>query len=82
MKKVIDVPKRKTTGAAVKPSAKVAIHKMPTGVRGLDEIVGGSPYGATTIAGSSGERQPSELDLAGAKHQGELIGQTAKKLCA
>ncbi len=48
----------------------------------LDEIVGGSPYGATTIAGSSGERQPSELDLAGAKHQGELIGQTAKKLCA
>jgi NAD(P)H dehydrogenase (quinone) len=48
----------------------------------LDEIVGGSPYGATTIPGSSGERQPSELDLAGAMHQGELMAQTAKKLCA
>src|SRR6201996_5568456 len=46
----------------------------------LDEIVGGSPYGATTIAGSAGQRAPSELDLAGARHQGELIGQTAKKL--
>ncbi len=46
----------------------------------LDEIVGGSPYGATTIAGGSGARQPSELDLAGARHQGELIAMTAKKL--
>jgi NAD(P)H dehydrogenase (quinone) len=46
----------------------------------LDEIVGGSPYGATTVAGSAGQRQPSALDLAGARHQGELIGQTAKKL--
>jgi NAD(P)H dehydrogenase (quinone) len=46
----------------------------------LDEIVGGSPYGATTVAGSSGQRQPSALDLAGARHQGELIAQTAKKL--
>jgi NAD(P)H dehydrogenase (quinone) len=46
----------------------------------LDEIVGGSPYGATTVAGSSGQRQPSALDLAGARHQGQLIGETAKKL--
>jgi NAD(P)H dehydrogenase (quinone) len=46
----------------------------------LDEIVGGSPYGATTVAGGAGQRQPSALDLAGAKHQGELIAQTAKKL--
>jgi NAD(P)H dehydrogenase (quinone) len=46
----------------------------------LDEIVGGSPYGATTIAGATGARQPSELDLAGARHQGELIAMTAKKL--
>ncbi len=46
----------------------------------LDEIVGGSPYGATTIAGGTGARQPSELDLAGARHQGELIAVTAKKL--
>jgi NAD(P)H dehydrogenase (quinone) len=46
----------------------------------LDEIVGGSPYGATTVAGSAGQRQPSALDLAGAHHQGKLIAETAKKL--
>ncbi len=46
----------------------------------LDEIVGGSPYGATTIAGGQGQRQPSEIDLAGARHQGRLIAETAKKL--
>jgi len=46
----------------------------------LDEIVGGSPYGASTIAGGKGERQPSELDLGGARHQGELIAKTAVKL--
>ena len=48
----------------------------------LDEIVGGSPYGATTIAGGKGERQPSAIELAGAKHQGTLIAQTAIKLSA
>ncbi|NNG21411.1 NAD(P)H:quinone oxidoreductase [Telluria aromaticivorans] len=46
----------------------------------LDEIVGGSPYGASTIAGGKGERQPSELELGGARHQGELIARTANKL--
>lgn len=46
----------------------------------LDEIVGGSPYGATTIAGGQGQRQPSEKDLGGARHQGELIAKTANKL--
>lgn len=46
----------------------------------LDEIVGGSPYGATTIAGSQGERQPSGIELEGAHHQGRLIAQTANKL--
>jgi NAD(P)H dehydrogenase (quinone) len=46
----------------------------------LDEIVGGSPYGATTIAGGAGQRQPSALDLAGAQHQGKLIAETASKL--
>jgi NAD(P)H dehydrogenase (quinone) len=46
----------------------------------MDEIVGGSPYGATTVAGTTGQRQPSALDLAGARHQGELIAQTTKKL--
>jgi NAD(P)H dehydrogenase (quinone) len=46
----------------------------------LDEIVGGSPYGATTIAGTSGQRQPSAIELSGAQHQGKLIAETAKKL--
>lgn len=46
----------------------------------LDEIVGGSPYGATTIAGGQGQRQPSQIDLDGARFQGRLIAETANKL--
>lgn len=46
----------------------------------LDEIVGGSPYGATTIAGGKGERQPSSIELEGARHQGRLIAETATQL--
>ncbi|MGV2292269.1 NAD(P)H:quinone oxidoreductase [Trinickia sp. YCB016] len=46
----------------------------------IDEIVGGSPYGATTVAGTQGQRQPSAIDLEGARHQGELIAKTANKL--
>jgi NAD(P)H dehydrogenase (quinone) len=46
----------------------------------LEEIVGGAPYGATTIAGGQGQRQPSKLELDGARHQGELIAKTAAKL--
>jgi NAD(P)H dehydrogenase (quinone) len=46
----------------------------------LDEIVGGSPYGATTIAGAQGQRQPSVIELDGARHQGKLIAETANKL--
>ena len=46
----------------------------------LDEITGGSPYGATTIAGGTGQRQPSENELVGARYQGRRIAETAKKL--
>ncbi len=46
----------------------------------LDEITGGSPYGATTIAGSQGQRQPSATELEGAHFQGRLIAETATKL--
>lgn len=46
----------------------------------LDEIVGGSPYGATTIAGGQGQRQPSAIELEGARFQGRLIAETANKL--
>jgi NAD(P)H dehydrogenase (quinone) len=46
----------------------------------LDEIVGGSPYGASTIAGGKGERQPSEKDLAGARYQGKRVAEIAARL--
>lgn len=46
----------------------------------LDEIVGGSPYGASTIAGGQGQRQPTEIELDGARHQGMLAAKTANKL--
>ncbi|WP_454818435.1 NAD(P)H:quinone oxidoreductase [Labrys neptuniae] len=46
----------------------------------LKEIVGGAPYGATTVAGSDGSRQPSEIELQGARHQGEIVARTAAKL--
>jgi NAD(P)H dehydrogenase (quinone) len=48
----------------------------------LEEITGGSPYGATTLTGAKGERQPSENELAGARYQGRTIAETAKKLAA
>ena len=50
------------------------------GQMSIDEIVGGAPYGATTVAGGDGSRQPTEIDLAGARHQGELVAKTAAKL--
>jgi len=48
----------------------------------LDEIVGCSPYGASTIAGMSGERWPSKAELDGARYQGKYVAETAKKLFA
>ena len=46
----------------------------------LDEITGGSPYGATTITGGDGSRWPSENELDGARWQGRYVAETAKKL--
>ena len=46
----------------------------------IDEITGGSPYGASTIAGGKGERMPSENELAGARYQGRHVAAIAKKL--
>jgi len=48
----------------------------------VDEITGGSPYGASTIAGGKGERMPSENELAAAKFQGRHVAEIAKKLSA
>lgn len=47
---------------------------------GLDEIKGGSPYGATTIAGGQGERQPSEQEKGMAQFQGKHVAEIARKL--
>jgi NAD(P)H dehydrogenase (quinone) len=46
----------------------------------LSEVTGGSPYGATTIAGTDGGRKPSENELAGARYHGRTIAETANKL--
>lgn len=48
----------------------------------VDEVVGGAPYGATTIAGGDGKRQPSQIELDGARHQGETVARVAAKLAA
>jgi NAD(P)H dehydrogenase (quinone) len=46
----------------------------------IDEITGGSPYGASTIAGGEGERMPSENELAAARFQGRHVAAIAAKL--
>lgn len=46
----------------------------------IDEITGGSPYGASTIAGGQGERNPSENELAAARYQGKHVASIASKL--
>ena len=46
----------------------------------MDEITGGSPYGATTIAGPTGERQPSDNELDAARFQGNHVAEIARKL--
>jgi NAD(P)H dehydrogenase (quinone) len=46
----------------------------------MDEITGGSPCGASTIAGARGERMPSENELAAARYQGNHVAQIAAKL--
>lgn len=46
----------------------------------MDEITGGTPYGATTLAGADGSRQPSENELAIARFQGKHVAEIAQKL--
>ena len=47
---------------------------------GHAEVVGGAPYGATTIAGGQGQRQPSEAELEGARYQGRRVAEVAAKV--
>ena len=46
----------------------------------LDEVTGGAPYGATTITGGDGSRQPSQTELDGARYQGRRVAEVAAKL--
>ncbi len=52
------------------------------GQMGHAEVMGGSPYGATTISGGDGSRQPSAIELEGARFQGKHVAQIAGKLAA
>jgi NAD(P)H dehydrogenase (quinone) len=48
----------------------------------MTEITGGSPYGASTLAGTDGKRQPSENELKLARFQGKRVAEIAAKLAA
>ena len=50
------------------------------GQMGMSEILGGSPYGASTITGGDGSRQPSAIELDAARFQGKHVAQIAAKL--
>ncbi|MDX3924763.1 MAG: NAD(P)H:quinone oxidoreductase type IV [Shinella sp.] len=52
------------------------------GQMGVDEIKGGSPYGASTITDGDGSRQPSQVELDAAKFQGAHVAKIAAKLAA
>ncbi|WEZ85189.1 NAD(P)H:quinone oxidoreductase type IV [Rhizobium sp. 32-5/1] len=52
------------------------------GQMGVDEVKGGSPYGASTITGGDGSRQPSEIELEAARYQGAHVAKIAAKLSA
>lgn len=51
-----------------------------TGQMRLDEVTGGSPYGASTIAGGDGARRPSDNELDGARFQGRHVADIARRL--
>ena len=46
----------------------------------VSQVGGGTPYGASTIAGGDGSRQPDDRELAIARHQGKHVAQIASKL--
>ena len=50
------------------------------GLTAMGEVTGGTPYGATTIAGRDGSRQPSENELEGARFQGRHVAEIANKI--
>lgn len=52
------------------------------GQMGHTEVMGNSPYGSSTIAGGDGSRQPSKVELDGARFQGKHVAEIATKLAA
>jgi NAD(P)H dehydrogenase (quinone) len=50
------------------------------GQMGVHEVMGNTPYGASTIAGADGSRQPSKIELDGARYQGRHVAQIATKI--
>ena len=58
----------------------VGVPYSEKGLLNMKEITGGSPYGAGTLAGGDGSRQPSENELSIARFQGKHVAQIAKKL--
>ena len=50
------------------------------GLLGVDEVSGGTPYGASTIAAGDGSRRPTENELGAARHQGRHVAEVTRKL--
>jgi NAD(P)H dehydrogenase (quinone) len=59
----------------------VGVPYSQQGLLNMKEITGGTPYGATTLAGADGSRQPTENELTIAKFQGKHVAEIAAKLC-
>jgi multimeric flavodoxin WrbA len=77
------VPEEIAKAAHFKLDQEVPIVGLDYGHAGqmtLEEITGGSPYGATTISGADGSRQPTANELQGARYQGRRIAEAANKL--
>jgi multimeric flavodoxin WrbA len=62
-----------------RPPASACPYVFP-GLTKMDEITVGSPYGASTLAGADGSRQPSANELDGARYQGNHVAQITAKL--
>jgi NAD(P)H dehydrogenase (quinone) len=58
----------------------VGVPYSDKGLMNMAEITGGTPYGATTMAGSDGKRQPSENELSIARFQGKHVAEITSKL--
>src|ERR1700731_2143481 len=58
----------------------VGVPYTESGLTYMDDITGGAPYGATTLAGADGSRQPSENELKIARFQGKHVAEIATKL--